>query len=161
VATSRVPDVIGWLVDTCAAAATLGAATPPVQIRCGAEVTSGFTPLALWVGLDNPTPLDTVTLGAESTQTRAGYGTNRDEALIVYCCAEAWSGDTDSRGALTAAYGITSAVETIVRANPTLGGFAMLADPGPTGYRLLWHQGEGGAAARVQFQIAANAAVDA
>lgn len=160
-ATSRVPAVIGWLVDTFTTDPTLGGASPAVRVGCGIDMTGVFSPLVLWVGLDNPNPQDLVLTGATSTQVRAGYGTNKDEALIVYCCAEAWSGDTDTRTALTAVYGIVAAAETIVRANPTLGGYAMLADPGTTGYSLLWHQGEGGAAARVQFQIAANAAVDA
>jgi hypothetical protein len=158
--TSAVPSVIGYLIDTFTAASTLGAASPPVTVFCGPQLSGDFALLALYVGVDDPTFAATgsAVTGAESNQTWVGMGARaRDEQLSVFCTAEAWSGETTTRAAMTAVYGIVAAVETILRADVYMGGLALFEAPGSTGHTLKWQQGEGGLAAHVSFRIDAKA----
>jgi hypothetical protein len=151
-ATSQVPTVIGYLVDTFTAAATLGAATPPVSVRCGPQLSGDFSQLALFVGVDDPT--QSTPTAATSDQTWVGMGARaRDEQLSVFCTAEAWSGETTTRDAMDAVYGIVAAVETLLLADVYMGGLALFEAPGSTGHTLKWQQGEGGLAAHVSFRI--------
>ena len=158
--TSQVPNVIGYLIDTFTAAATLGQATPAVSVRCGPELSGDFSQLVLFVGVDDPTSLEqgTPPTGATSEQVWVGMGARaRDEDLSVYCTAEAWSGDTGTRVAMVAAYGIVAAAEAVLLADVSMGGLALYQAPGSTGHALRWQQGEGGLAAHVTFRIAAKA----
>jgi len=158
--TSQVPAVIGYLIDTFTAAATLGAASPAVSIRCGPELSGDFSQFALFVGVDDPTLIEqgSPPTGATSNQTWVGMGARtRDEDLSIYCTAEAWSGDTGIRAAMDAVYGIVAAVETLLLADVYMGGFALFEAPGSTGHTLKWQQGEGGLAAHVSFRIDAKA----
>ena len=159
--TSRVPDVVGWLVDTFTAAVTVGGATPPVSVFCGPVLTGDFAQLALWVGSQDP-PLDNTQsiVAATSNQTWVGLGARaRDEDLTVWCYAEAWSGDTTTRDALTAVYGIVAAVEDILRLDANLGGNVQYINPGSTGHVLKWRPGSGGLGCGIQFQIVARARI--
>ena len=159
--TSRVPDVVGWLVDTFTAAATVGGATPPVSVFCGPALTGDFAKLALFVGVDDPDLLEQgqPLIAATSDQTWPAYGTQvRDENLTVNCVAEAWSGDTDTRAAMTAVYGIVAAVETLLRADVTMGGLVMTSSSTGEGFR--WRQGPGGICAYVPLRVEAQAAID-
>lgn len=158
--TSQVPAVIGYLIDTFTAAATLGQATPPVSVRCGPELSGDFTQLTLFVGVDDPTSLEqgSPPTGATSDQAWVGMGARaRDEDLTVYCTAEAWSGDTGTRAAMNAAYGVVAAAEALLLADVSMGGLALYQAPGSTGHTLKWQQGEGGLAAHVTFRISAKA----
>lgn len=154
--TSRVPSVLDYLVATFKASATLGAATVPVAVYDGPQVTGAPAQLILWVGLDDPDS-DTGALAAESTREWSGLG-GQSELIIVHCTAEAWSGDDTISTVRTAAYGIVAAVETLVRADTSgFGANAMLADPGVTAGALLQNATTTGAQARVTFQIVLKA----
>jgi hypothetical protein len=157
-ATSQVPTVIGYLVDTFTAAATLGTATPAVAVRCGPALSGDFSLLSLSIGVEDPATVengDTVN-GASSDQTWVGMGARtRDEDLVVFCVAEAWTGDSgDTRAAMVAVYGILAAVENLLGADTYLGGLSLFQNPGSTGHTLKWRQGQGGLAAFVPFRIA-------
>lgn len=159
--TSQMPVVIGYLLDTFAASNTLGAATPPVAVFCGPEVTENFSQLALWVGVDDPVAAengDRVNAGT-SDQEWAGIPARlRNETMSVFCIAEAWSGDIGTRAAMTSAYGIVAAVETILLANVGLGDSTgrTWQFPGSTSHEFSWAQGRGGIAAHVSFRIDAK-----
>jgi hypothetical protein len=157
--TSAVPAVIGYLVDTFTAASTLGAAATPVSIRCGPELSGDFSQLALFVGVDDPTlSPSSPPVAATSNQTWVGMGARaRDEDISIFCTAEAWSGETCTRAAMTAVYGIVASVEALLAADVYLGGMALFQAPGSTSHTLKWLQGEGGLAAHVSFRIDAKA----
>lgn len=164
-ATSVVPAVINYMVTTFTAANTLGAATPPVSIRLGPFLTQAFSQLTLWVGIDDPygTQPGTPT-GAVHDQVQVGMPSGwRDETASIFCCAEAWSGSTDTLTALNAAYGILAAAENVLRINVGLGDSTgrRWQFPGVTGGTLRWHQGEGGAAAQVLFRVDYKARIGA
>jgi hypothetical protein len=161
--------MVGWLVDTFTADATLGAAPTPVAIFCGPVLSGTFPPLALYVATDDPYALavgGTIT-GATSNQQWVGQGgaQKRSEPLSIYCTAEAWSGDPGTRGALVAVYGIVAAVEDILRttARTTVGGPTanILEVTGSTGHTLQWVPGPNGLAAHVKFRIDVTARIGA
>jgi hypothetical protein len=158
--TSAVPAVIGYLIDTFTAASTLGTAATPVSIRCGPELSGDFSQLALFVGVDDPTLIEagSAATAATSNQTWVGMGARaRDEDISIFCTAEAWSGETGTRAAMTAVYGIVAAVETLLAADVYLGGMALFQAPGSTSHTLKWLQGNDGLAAHVSFRIDAKA----
>jgi hypothetical protein len=163
--TSVVPTVITYLTDRWRALSTLGTATPPVRVFLGPEVSGEFAPLALYVGLADPEGFvfgqsAGEMTGASSIQEWASMPAGpRNENLTIQCHIEAWSGDTDTRTAMLAAYGVLAAVENDLRSDVSLGGTFQFQLPGPTNHRLRWHQGgesagpSSGAACRIGFDI--------
>ncbi len=157
--TSRVPDVIDYLVAAFTAAATLGAATPPVAVYDGPIATRAPEQLILWVGLRDPDSEEMET-GAESTQEMVGQGgVHRNEHLTIPCAAESWSGGTDIRTERLAAYAIVAAVEDLLRRDASLGGLVLFVDPGVTDSELTQNNTNTGAIARVAFNITAKARI--
>jgi len=120
-ATTLVPATLDYLVALFKAAATIGAATPAVEVIDGPMPNSGPLPLALWVGVDDliGASKGEDTQAAESQKSRTTYGSGRDEEITVYCVAAAWTGNEgDGYSALrAAAAGIVTAVETVVTAD--------------------------------------------
>lgn len=151
--TSRVPAVLDYLVAAFTAAATLGAATPPVAVYDGPVATDAPEQLTLWVGMDDPDSEDAPAAAESESQWAALGNLAQDEEITVYCVAEAWSGDTDVRTIRLAAYGIVAAVETLLRADATLGGTLPSGWCRVTGRRLRQNNVQTGAAARVAFRI--------
>lgn len=155
---SAVPAVVNYLYTTFTAAVTLGGASPAVTIRVGPAL-GAFSPRVLWLAMDDPYGTQPSTpAGASSTQEWVGMpARQKNEDLIIDCCAESWSGSTDTVTAMNDAYTITAAVETLLLTDVGLGGQVLFQNPGVTNSQLRWHQGEGGAAAQVLFQITAKA----
>ncbi len=159
--TSRVPAVIDYLVATFAAAATLGAASPPVAVYDGPAPADGSPTLVLWVGVSSPeaTPPEAAT----SQQAWKGQGRmSIDEDLAVFCCAMAWTGAEEGgfHTARLAAAGIVAAVEAIVHADASLGG--NVAVPGNAQVtNTVWTQAATaqGPAVQVTFEITAKARI--
>lgn len=159
--TTKVPAVIDYLVATFGAAATLGAATPPVVVYDGPAVADGSATLVLWVGVSDPeaTPPE----AAASQHDWAGLGKMAiNETLSVFCTAFAWTGAESSgfQGARAAVAAIMAAVEDIVRGDATLGGTVQV--PGNAQVtNAVWTQAPTtqGPAARVTFEITAKARI--
>ena len=157
--TSRIPAVIDYLVTTFTAAATLGAATPPVAVYDGPVVTDAPSQLNLWVGMDDPDS-EEAPIGAESESEWGALGAlARNEQITVHCVAEAWSGPTDVAAIRTSAFGIVAAVETLLRADVSLGGTLPSGWCEVTGLQLRQNNVETGAVARVSFQINCRARI--
>jgi hypothetical protein len=118
--TTLLPATVDYLVALFKAAATIGAATPPVEVIDGPMPNAGTLPLALWVGVDDLLAASNgeATTAADSEKTRATT-TQWEEQITVYCVAAAWTGnEQNGYSALrAAAAGIVSAVETIVAAD--------------------------------------------
>ena len=152
--TSKVPALIDYLVATFTASALLGQAVPPVTVYDGPPTTGLDAPLKLFVGLDDPDS-DQAQLAVTFTQSLSGLdASKRDELSAVNCVAEAWAGTDDPRTVRVAAFGIVTAVETVVRGDTgQFGGNASLAVPGVTAGDLLQNNTTTGAVARVRFQI--------
>lgn len=156
--TSAIPNAIGWLVDTCSAADTLGLADPAVLVVDGPEVYDDSAPLVLWIGVDNPDV--NVSDGSSETQTWAGLGALRkNEQLSIPCAARAWNGTNDIRSARAAVFGILAAVENIVRSSANLGGTVLVTLPGVTNVRLRQASTPKGVLADVLFSIDAKARI--
>lgn len=159
--TSRVPAAIDYLVPLFAGAATLGQATPPINVIDGPGVTADPGPLALWVGVSDIDPGAGLKDTASSAQQWAGLGRMaRNEDLTVYCVAQAQSGSDDVRVLRLAVAAIVTAVENLVRGDASLGG--VVSTPGNAGVTSAqWQQGPTprGMAARVTLEITAQARI--
>ena len=152
--TSRIPALIDYLVTLFQGAATLGQASPPVSVYDGPVTTEASDALVLWVGLDDPDTDQVAPSAAASQQEWAGLGRlARNEIVTIHCTAEAWSGIDDVKTQRVNVFGIVSAVEDLVRADP-FSGLALFPDPGVTGLELRQNNTDRGVQARVQFQIA-------
>lgn len=159
---TRVPAALSYLVSTFRAAATLGQATPPVDVIDGPKVTADPGQLALWVGVDDIDPANAPSLAASSQQQwTPGLGRNgRTETLSIPCTVQVWSGGDDIPSLRATAAGIVSAAETLVRSDPSLGGTL----PGSHDAAVTsadWRQGPTGRgmAVRVTFTIDATALI--
>jgi len=157
--TSRVPAVIDYLVTAFTAAATLGAATPPVAVYDGPVETDAPAQLVLWVGMDDPDS-EEAPIGAESESEWGSLGAlARNEQITVHCVAEAWSGPTDVATVRTSAFNIVAAVETLLRADVNLGGTLPSGWAEVTGMQLRQNNVSQGAVARVAFHIDCRARI--
>ena len=157
--TSRVPATLDYLVSTFQAAATLGAASPPVAVYDGPVLTEAPAQLVLWVGMDDPDS-EEAPISAESDAQWAALGAQtQNEEFSIHCCAEAWSGDNDVRTVRLAAYGIVAAVETLIRADVNLGGTLPSGWARVTGSQLRQNNVSTGAVARVAFHIDCRARI--
>jgi hypothetical protein len=155
--TTQVPAIIDYLVNSFTAASTLGAAANPVTIIDGPEVFQ-YDGRALWVGvenLDEPAPET-----ARSTQRWVGMGARAiDEDLSVACIAQGWGGDQKFRAARLDTAAIMSAVEDIIRNDPSLTALALWTNVTDA----VWRQGttDKGAAVRLPFRITSKARIGA
>ena len=152
--TSRVPALIDYLVALFTAAATLGAATPPVTIFDGPPTTELDAVLALYVGLSDPDNTAAEAAG-DSVQSWGGLGRfARNETTTIHCCAQAWGGLDDMKTVRIAATGIVAAVETLMQADTTqFGGNVLFPNPGITAIAVTQNTTSKGAIARVAFDL--------
>jgi hypothetical protein len=152
-----VPDVIDYLVNLFSNDVTLGQAPAPntVTVYDGPRLEQTPTQRNLYVGMTDPDADEPI--GANSEKAWASLGKQAiNEDLTIHCCAEAWSGETDTRTLRLQAYGIVSAVETLIRADPMLGGLVLFCQPA-AGEELRQDQGSQGVLVKVLFRIDAKA----
>jgi hypothetical protein len=152
VTTSRIGPLIDYLVNAFTAAATLGAATPPVLVFDGPVVTAAPAQLALYVGVDDVFT-DQAPISATSEQIRQGLANKRQETITIHCAAVAWAGTDDSRTVRQQAFAILAAAEDLIRLNgDNFGGNAGAALPGVSGITLQQSTADG-STAQVAFQV--------
>src|SRR6266566_3574270 len=157
--TSRVPATLDYLVTTFTAAATLGAATPPVAVFDGPVLTEAPAELVLWVGMGDPDS-EEGQVAADSAAEWAALGAQaQNEEFSIHCVAEAWGGADDVKAIRLAAYGIVAAVETLLRADVSLGGTLPSGQARVTGSQLRQNNVQTGAVARVAFDINCRARI--
>lgn len=158
--TSRVPQLITYLVTLFQGSALLGQAVPPVTVWDGPAVTALDAPLALYVGLHDPDS-DTIAPAADSVQDWGAIGKlGRNETITVHCCAEAWAGTDDMAAVRASVTGIVAAVEQVMQSDSTqFGGNIQYPAPGITALALLQNSTQQGAVARVQFDLVFKARI--
>lgn len=152
--TSRLPALIDYLVALFTGAATLGAATPPVEIFDGPPTTLLDLPLKLYVGLSDPYA-EAAEVAGDIVQAWASLGRRaRNETITIHCCAEAWSGADDIQDIRLAVTGIVAAVEVLMQADTTrFGGNVLFPDPGVTSGQLKQNNTTTGATATLAFDL--------
>jgi hypothetical protein len=155
---SKVPGLLTYLITLFTGAPSLQAQqlgdAQGVTVYDGPPTTGLDAKLKLYVGLTDPDS-DAIEAAATWVQARGDLGQmTRDEQVTVECCAEAWSGTDDMATVRAAVFGITAAVETLIRADATqFGGNAALAAPGFAAGQLLQNNTTTGAVARIPFQL--------
>lgn len=152
--TSRLPELIDYLVNLFMNDPTVGQATPPVTVFDGPPTTELDPALALYVGLADPDS-DAAEPAGDSAQSWGALGRlARNETSTIHCCAQAWSGTDDLRTVRVSAYGIVAAVEVLMQSDSTgFGGNALFPAPGVTALALLQNNTSKGAIARVTFDL--------
>lgn len=162
--TSRVPQVIDWLVAAAQSSTSLGASTSaPVTVVDGPSPTTDTLAeqLHLWVG-DNPD----ITGGQSATTAQdwpvLDHGRTRDEDGDVTLTADAWSGSTLMKPVRDSCAAIVGAVELLLRGDGvtgpgdiTMGGLVMWA--GLDGFTWSQRQASQGAGCTCTFRVAYRA----
>ena len=145
-ATSVVPALIDALVTNARTA------LPALNVYDGFGVTD-YPGDFLMIGVNDPNGSD-FTDSADSQQAWANAnGTARDETGQVWCVAFSWTGDTNQKAARDAAFATVSAVENMLRSDPTQGVANVLWAEFGSSQSLKQDQDEHGASAQVAFQI--------
>lgn len=157
-ATSVIPAAIDYLVDTFRAAATLGAAAPPVQVLDGPEVGDMARLQTLWVAVNDIE--DVAPTSGSSQQSWAGLGAQRkNEQLSIPCVIRTWNGDGSVRDARASAFAVLGAVEDIVRGQADLGGLVIVTLNGVDNLRLRTLVNPDGALADLAFTVDSKARI--
>lgn len=153
--TSALPNVLGWLYDTCNASTEIGAAAGPnpVEVIYLTTVTDDWFKRSLWIGLDDADV--TPNTAATSTQAWVGPGNRfRDETLSVPCMIQVWTGDEkDIRATVDDAFSILAAVENLTRVRSDLGGNITYTSPGVNNIDIRYGETPQGLLVRVMFTI--------
>lgn len=146
---SRVPE----LIDALVALATTEIAPQGVRIADGPEVTEDPAEEWLIVGYDGDPNGD-----FEAASTLGGWSdlsTGREEQFQVTVAVIVNGGETDVRATRVRAYEIAGLLETLLRADPSVGLPSLQAAIEAT--RLLPDQTDTGAQARLLLTVAGNA----
>lgn len=108
------------IVDALFTQAT--AALPTVKVFDGFQLTKQRGPDILMIGVDDGSNPGAAT-GSNSNQEQATAGTprSRQQTGFINCWALSWTGHKTQKEARDRVYAIQAAVETILRADPTLG----------------------------------------
>ncbi len=159
-ATTRVPDVIDYLVNLFQGDVTLGLAPAPntVTIYDGPRLEQTPSERNLYVGLTDPDAEEPVAANAQAAWKGQGKQTV-DETITIHCCAEAWSGETDVRTLRLAAYGIYGAVQNLIRGDVQLSGGVLWWDPVSGDTELRQEQTPQGVLVKLLFHIDAHARI--
>jgi len=144
-ATSRAPDVLDALV------ALATTALPDVTVADGPDLDEGTHQNLVCIGWDGDEDSDAEAV--DTTQEWAGLGARaKDESLVVICAAISVRGNGEMQVARNAAYASVAAIETALRADPSLGFPPPTVVALRTG-NLRQRQTNEGPEARVLFQI--------
>jgi hypothetical protein len=158
--TTRVPQVLSYLVAAFTAAPALGGATPPVLVYDGPKVTGETGPLALWVGVDDIDTLTPVSANSEQEWMPGAGRAGRMEQLSVHCTLQAKSGSDDVPSLRARVADALAAVEGVLRADPSLGGTTPgVKNAGVTSAEWRQYPLPPGMAVRVMFTIGTSAII--
>jgi len=121
--TTQVPAVLDYLVTTCQASASLGAATPPVIVLDGPNITADTLAeqLHLWIGYDPVSPGEP-SATADQDWPNLSQARQLDEDGEIVCAAEAWSGTATVKTVRDQCDAIVAAVALLLRGTVAGGG---------------------------------------
>jgi hypothetical protein len=142
------------LIDGIKTALSSAASLSGVRIFDGPEIDESYPGDAICVGHD----------GSEDGEVLAGTA-NNDWNLVgakkmfeigtVNCFLWSWDGDTDISARRTRAYALLSAVDTVIRTDPSFGGVVLYA--GLESHSPTYRQTNAGAVVVINFTIAYHA----
>jgi hypothetical protein len=145
VATSAVPALIDAMVATFDAALSAN-----VYDGYGNSDDPGDF---LMVGIDDPDSDDWADAATTKQDWANANYTARSEEGDIICAALSWNGDGNQKAARDAVYATQAAVETALRANPSLGVSSVLWTSFGTDASYRQIQGQHGAASLLIFRI--------
>jgi len=118
--TSRVPEVIDYLVATAQAASALTG----VLVLDGPQIPAAWQTRkqVLWFGADPASLGEAAGESAQDFATAMSQGKLKDELGSILCAARHWSGDKTSKTHRDGAAAIVAAVELMLRSTPDAGG---------------------------------------
>jgi hypothetical protein len=142
--------VIPALLDALIAAART--ALPNLIVNDGFAVTNDPGDF-LMIGVDDPDRPDAaLAVTSQQDWAHANY-TTRDEEGDITCAALSWTGDTNQKISRDAVFATTTAVENLLRANPSLGLANLLWTSYGSSTQLSQWQDAEGSTALVVFQV--------
>lgn len=107
----------------------------------------------LMVGIDDPDSDDWANAASVKQDWAQANHTARSEEGDIVCAALSWNGDGSQKVARDAVYATQASVETVLRANPSLGVTSVLWTSFGTNAEFRQIQGKHGAAALLIFRI--------
>jgi hypothetical protein len=157
--TSRVPDVIDWLVSAAQNSPQLGAATPAVTVIDGPPPTTDTYSELLHLYIGDVPSSDEAAATAAQTWPVLDHARTRDEDGDVTLTADAWSGSSNMKAVRDQAKAIIAAVELLLRGDgrtgpgdATMGGLVMWSGvDGP--YTWSQRQTQEGPGCTVTFRV--------
>lgn len=150
--------IVPALIDAMVTQAT--AALPSVRVFDGFGVSEDPGDF-LMIGVDDPDgpkPANTAA-GTLEFATMRTPPSSRDELGELVCAALSWNGNADPQAARNAAHATVDAVDTFVRANPTLGLGPSLLWTKVSSYDFSQQQDGDGAQAVLVFHLGYHARV--
>lgn len=125
-----------------------------VQIYDGPEVDNSYP--GDWIGVGHSGAQDGDITAAQGQNSWRGLGAKRmEEIATIDCVISTWDGDTDVKGKRDRAYAILSAVDTIIRQDPSFGGACLFGGLSTTS--LGYRQTTAGFVVEILFSIAYEA----
>lgn len=108
------------IIDALVAQAT--AALPSALVYDGFKMSDDATQDTLMIGVDDGLSSSAATTaGGSQVQATMGTPRSRQQTGSINCFALSWNGDSNQKAARDAVYALQAAVESILRATPTLG----------------------------------------
>jgi hypothetical protein len=146
------------LIDALVAQANTSLADN-ILVLDGFGVTADPAEQYLFIGVDDVDSMDQAFSASAAQEWAHANYTARDEEGYVVCAAGAWNGDGDQKAARDDAFAIVNAMETALRANPSLGVSTLLWTSVGTRIALSQNQSESGASAVVVFNVTYRARI--
>lgn len=115
--TTKYPTMIDKIITALGAASSLAG----VRIFDGAEVDESYPGNAIAIGHDGSVG-DTEMQVGNIRNTPLDFSDVHEESGTINCSLWAWSGETSFKNSRIAAFGLLSAVDTVIRADSTFSG---------------------------------------
>lgn len=145
---TALPQVIAGILTNLNAAQSLK--DLEVVIYDGPEVDNSYP--GDWIGIGHNGSEDGEISAGQGQNSWRGLGAKRmEETATIDCIISTWDGDTDVAAKRVRAYAILSAVDTIIRSDPSFGGACLFG--GLNTHELTYWQSTAGFGVRINFSI--------
>lgn len=140
------PNLVDAIITALKAASSLSS----VRIFDGPEIDESYPGNWIAVGHDGTDDGD-VTAGTSRNEYLELGNKRMFEDGVVNCTLAAWNGDTILSTLRTSAYNLLSAVDTVIRIDPSFGGVVLYS--GLQDHSVIYRQTNAGAAVLINFTI--------